>query len=109
MSNPVDPARTAPEQEALPSDPDAQAPADEYPSHIGRYRGGELLGEGGFARVYLAHDDELHRPVAIKVPHRRRIAHPEDVESYVTEARVLANLDHPHIVPVHDVGRTADG
>ncbi len=109
MSNPVDPARTAPEQEALPSDPDAQAPADEYPSHIGRYRVERLLGEGGFARVYLAHDDELHRPVAIKVPHRRRIAQPEDVESYVTEARVLANLDHPHIVPVHDVGRTEDG
>jgi len=43
------------------------------------------------------------------VPHRQRIAQPEDVEKYLAEARILAGLDHPHIVPVHDVGRTEDG
>jgi hypothetical protein len=79
------------------------------PQHIGRYRVVRLLGEGGFGRVYLAHDDELRRPVAIKVPHRHRVAQPENVEAYLAEARVLASLDHPHIVPALDVGRTADG
>ena len=34
---------------------------------------------------------------------------PEDVEAFLVEARILAKLDHPHIVPVHDVGRTEDG
>src|SRR5439155_18532954 len=68
-----------------------------------------LRGEGGFGRVYLAHDDELDRPVAVKVPHRHRIARPEDIEAYLAEARILARLDHPHVVPVYDVGRTDDG
>ena len=67
------------------------------------------LGQGGFGRVYLAHDDDLDRPVAIKVPNPERIAHPEDVEAFLAEARILARLDHPNIVPVHDVGRTEDG
>src|SRR5262249_48228938 len=79
------------------------------PQRIGRYRVERVLGRGGFGLVYLAHDDELHRPVAVKVPHRHRIARPEDVEAYLAEARILAGLDHPHVVPYHDVGRTDDG
>src|SRR4051812_23657653 len=79
------------------------------PSRIGRYRIIRLLGQGGFGRVYLAHDDELDRPVAIKVPNPERIARPEDVEAYLAEARTVARLDHPQIVPVYDVGRTDDG
>ena len=67
------------------------------------------LGQGGFGRVYLARDDELDRPVAIKVPNPERVAGPEDVEAYLAEARTLARLDHPNIVPVYDVGRTDDG
>ena len=85
------------------------ATATGNPIKIGRYRIARLLGQGGFGRVYLAHDDDLDRPVAIKVPNPGWIAHPEDMESYLNEARILAKLDHPHIVPVHDVGRTEDG
>ena len=79
------------------------------PERIGRYRVLSVLGEGGFGRVHLAHDDQLDRPVAIKVPRRDRISRPEDAEAYLAEVRVLASLDHPHIVPVHDVGTTDDG
>jgi serine/threonine protein kinase len=43
------------------------------------------------------------------VPHRGQISHPEDVEAYLNEARILASLDHQHIVPVYDVGRSDDG
>jgi eukaryotic-like serine/threonine-protein kinase len=76
---------------------------------IGRYRIIRRLGQGGFGRVYLSHDDDLDRHVAIKVPNPERIAYPEDVEAYLNEARILARLDHPNIVPVFDVGRTEDG
>src|SRR6516165_9264162 len=78
------------------------------PTHIGRYRIEKVLGQGGFGLVYLAHDDQLQRPVAIKVPHRKLVDRPEAAAAYLTEARTVANLDHPHIVPVFDVGSTAD-
>ncbi|MHB1425376.1 MAG: protein kinase domain-containing protein [Gemmataceae bacterium] len=76
------------------------------PTHIGRYRIEKVLGQGGFGLVYLAHDDQLQRLVAIKVPHHHRVSTPEDAQAYLTEARTVANLDHPNIVPVHDVGST---
>src|SRR5262249_42750543 len=79
------------------------------PTRIGRYRIIRRLGQGGFVRVYLGHDDALDRSVAVKVPNWERISRPEDLETYLAEARILARLDHPHIVPVHDVGRTDDG
>jgi serine/threonine protein kinase/formylglycine-generating enzyme required for sulfatase activity len=79
------------------------------PLHLGRYRVTARLGAGGFGVVYKAHDDDLQRDVAIKVPHRYRIATAADVEAYLAEARMLATLDHPGIVPVHDVGRTPGG
>src|SRR5215470_12019851 len=79
------------------------------PATIGRYRIVRRLGQGGFGRVYLARDDDLDRHVAIKVPSPDRVSGPNHVEEYLREARALARLDHPRIVPVHDVGRTAGG
>src|SRR5262249_32673305 len=78
------------------------------PQWIGRYRVEHILGEGGFGMVFLAHDGQLHRRVAIKVPHRRLGSRPEDAEAHLTEARTGAGLDHPHTVPVYDVGTTED-
>jgi len=85
------------------------ASAKHSPNVIGRYRVLGILGTGGFGRVFLARDDMLDRPVAIKVPHAHRVSKPEDVEVYLNEARILASLDHPNIVPVYDVGRAENG
>ncbi|HUY35565.1 MAG TPA: protein kinase [Pirellulales bacterium] len=86
-----------------PSPPADAAPA-RLPARIGRYKVERLLGKGGFGLVYLAHDEQLNRRVAVKVPHARLISRPEDAQAYLAEARTVANLDHAHIVPVHDVG-----
>jgi eukaryotic-like serine/threonine-protein kinase len=84
----------------------AEATPFAAPPHIGRYRVERLLGHGGFGQVYLARDEQLERLVAIKVPHARLVLQVAQAEVYLNEARAVANLDHPHIVPVHDVGST---
>ena len=88
--------------------PDSQTPAalTHHPQQIGRYRIEGVLGQGGFGLVYRAHDEQLNRRVAIKVPHAKLIFRHEDGEPYRLEARTVANLDHPGIVPVYDVGST---
>jgi len=86
----------------------ADAVSPGLPERISRYRIEKLLGEGGFGVVYLAHDEQLHRSVAIKVPHADRVARPDDADPYLAEARTVASLEHPHIVPVYDVGSTAE-
>ena len=80
-----------------------------HPPKIGRYNLLRRIGKGGFGEVFQAFDDDLDRPVAIKIPRPERVSCPEDVEAYLTEAQIVANLDHPHIVPVYDVGRSDDG
>jgi serine/threonine protein kinase/formylglycine-generating enzyme required for sulfatase activity len=79
-----------------------------FPDLIGRYRVEKLLGKGGFGNVYLAFDEQLKRKVAIKVPHIHLISRPDDAELYLIEARMVANLDHPHIVPVYDIGSSLE-
>src|SRR5215831_18693829 len=74
------------------------------PAAFGRYQVRRTLGAGGFGAVYLGHDTQLDRPVAIKV--LRAGAGPAQLEGEqaLQEARRLARLRHPGIVAVHDVG-----
>ncbi|MCY2985659.1 MAG: protein kinase [Planctomycetota bacterium] len=86
----------------------------EQPSlQIGRYRQIRKLGEGQFGIVWLGYDEQLQRPVAIKILKSMRI----DSKSFSVpqvcgvewqEARNVALLDHPNIVPVYDVGTTQE-
>ncbi|ACY18520.1 bifunctional serine/threonine-protein kinase/formylglycine-generating enzyme family protein [Haliangium ochraceum] len=75
--------------------PDAPMPGGD------RYRVQRVLGEGGMSRVYLALDRDLRREVALKV---LRVHGPEMRERFLEEAQVVAQLEHPNIVPLYDIG-----
>jgi serine/threonine-protein kinase len=84
--------------------PDANRPGKvDQPERLGRYRITGMLGRGSFGMVYRGYDDQLRREVAIKVPHAHLVTQTADAEAYLNEARTVANLDHPNIVPVHEL------
>jgi eukaryotic-like serine/threonine-protein kinase len=74
-----------------------------------RYTRGELLGSGGMAEVYLAHDEVLDRDVALKVLTEKYAENEEFVERFRREARSAAFLNHPNIVSVYDQGCSKEG
>ena len=83
-----------------------EAPGGRAPSDLGRYVLGETLGEGGMGVVRRGLDTRLGREVAIKVlTHHNAAAHAR----FVAEAKVTASLEHPNVVPVHDIGVDDDG
>jgi eukaryotic-like serine/threonine-protein kinase len=74
-----------------------------------RYELGELIGRGGMAEVYRAHDRSLVRVVAVKLlPAERRHDDTESLRLH-DEARAAAGLSHPHVIAVHDVGISEHG
>jgi eukaryotic-like serine/threonine-protein kinase len=72
-------------------------------SHLGRLRLLRLLGRGGMGEVYLAEDEQLRRQVAIKVI-QTEYPDPEATRLFLREARAIAMLNHPHILPLFDFG-----
>lgn len=80
---------------------------EELPQRIGRYRIERFIGSGSMGNVYLAHDADLDRPVAVKTL-RDLVLDPEMREVFLSrfqnEARAAARLHHPNIVQIFDVG-----
>ena len=74
---------------------------------LGRFELIERLGVGGFGSVWKARDKELDRTVAIKIPRAGGMS-AEEQEKFFREARAAAQLRHPSIVSVHEVGRDGD-
>jgi tetratricopeptide (TPR) repeat protein len=70
---------------------------------IGHFELIELLGSGGFGAVWKARDLQLDRLVAVKIPHKGRLNLTE-IERFLREARAAAQVRHPNIVSVHEVG-----
>lgn len=69
----------------------------------------ERIGEGGFGVVYRAEQPSVDREVVIKVILPEYAKHPEFVHRFEAEARMVAKLEHPHIVPLHDYWRDEEG
>src|SRR5690606_26019051 len=76
---------------------------------IAGYRLTRVLGEGGMSTVYLGTQLSLGREVAIKLMRPEALADEVSRRRFENEARTIARLEHPHIVGIHEVGRTSDG
>jgi serine/threonine protein kinase/Flp pilus assembly protein TadD len=107
----VDPEAT---QEHVLSDPEAtqgHAPKlidDRVPVRtIGRFQLIREVGKGAFGSVWLGKDPTLDREVAVKVPRKGQLDAKES-EQFFREARAAAQLKHPNIVPVHEIGKDGE-
>lgn len=65
--------------------------------------------KGGLGEVYVAHDEELHREVALKEIQNQHADNPESRSRFLLEAEITGGLEHPCIVPVYGLGQYADG
>ena len=91
----------------------AQTPAGSTPGHqklpTSAYELGRILAKGGMGAVLSARDNNIQRTVAVKVILTGAEATDEHVHRLITEARITGQLEHPNIVPLHELGVTADG
>ena len=75
-----------------------------FPEAIPGYHMLRVLGKGGMAEVYLAHQDSVDREVALKLMSRHLLSDPRFAERFLREARIAAKLQHRHVVSIFDVG-----
>jgi tRNA A-37 threonylcarbamoyl transferase component Bud32 len=101
-------ARAAQEEDTgriTPSPGGPPAPGATVPrERIGRYRIIRKLGQGGMATVYLAHDEQLDREVALKVPKFDPEEGKQIRERFYREAKAAAALHHPNVCAIHEIG-----
>ncbi len=76
---------------------------------IGRFRGAREIAAGGMGVILRGRDPELNRDVAIKVLRAGAAAGRQEVVRFVREARITGQLEHPNIVPVHELAKETDG
>lgn len=85
------------------------APVSETPARLGRYAVRRRLGSGAFATVWLAYDEQLDCPVAVKVLAENWADDGEVHRRFLEEGRFLRRVESPYVVPVYDAGELLDG
>ena len=94
----------------LPSEEEALNPLSTDPSlKLGRYQLLGTLGSGGMGEVFRVFDPDLGREIAMKCIHPTVASISEVVEQFLNEAQLTSRLQHPSIIPVHEVGRLPNG
>jgi hypothetical protein len=86
----------------------AATPDEPPPAAIGRYRIVRVLGEGGMGVVYLAHDPELDRPIALKLLRSGRVGAAARAR-LLQEARAASALDHPNVAAIYVISTAPGG
>src|SRR5262249_46957182 len=81
--------------------PAVSLPPGQGPGLAGRYTPLTLHAVGGLGEVYLAHDEELSRDIALKRIQQKFAHQPESRRRFLLEAEVTARLEHPGVVPIH--------
>jgi eukaryotic-like serine/threonine-protein kinase len=76
---------------------------------LGKFALEAEVGAGSFGYVFRAHDTELDRTVAVKIQRMAGLSGEEDASRFLREARSVAQLQHPGIVSLHDIGQTEEG
>jgi serine/threonine-protein kinase len=89
-----------------PAEPGPSATVDYVPESRERYSLTRLHAKGGIGQVWLAHDADLGRDVALKELRPDRRAQPEALARFLEEAQITGQLEHPGIVPVYELVRT---
>ena len=84
-------------------------PPPSGPLDPNRYEDLGLLGIGGMGEVRQVRDRHLRRVLAMKILQEELVGRPTAISRFVEEAQTTAQLEHPGIVPVHEIGRLADG
>ena len=69
----------------------------------------DIIGQGGMGEIRLVLDKRLNRKLAMKVLHPNLVQDADDCTRFIEEAQICAQLQHPNIVPVHEVGKLPDG
>jgi tetratricopeptide (TPR) repeat protein len=87
----------------------ALGPGSTVPLKAGRFQLGDKIGEGGMGEVHRVQDPDFNRSLAIKVLLERHRGRADLEARFLEEAQILGQLQHPGIVPVHEIGRLDDG
>jgi serine/threonine-protein kinase len=106
------PAEQAPTSAATPTPAgSSSAPSrDSSPTFSSRYRSGAVIARGGMGEILTARDEQIGRSVAIKRLRAREASQsPELLARFLREARIQGRLEHPAIVPVHELTTSPDG
>jgi serine/threonine-protein kinase len=89
--------------------PAAAQPGEPVPPELGHYRPVGFIGRGGVGDVFLYYDPQMDRELAVKVLREDHRGNPSLVRRFQKEARLNSRLQHPGVVSVHAMERTADG